>query len=417
MSEEILKEETEAVEKTDSSEVSKSKAKREARKAEAKAAKSKKNFDVILGWVVGIVVAVVVIGVIAMGIITTSKTASDVSAIDPATMETPNFSYGISEEGFIEKANLENVTDLNVESLEIALADVDFTEEDIDAEIESLLASKKTFETDAALEVKDGDTINLDYVGSVDGVEFDGGSTNGAGATLVIGSGSYIDDFEEQLIGSHPGDAVTVNVTFPDPYSGNADLSGKEAVFECTVNSIQVTPELTDAFVAENFSEQGSDIASLRANIKENGLKNNISSYFMAYIADNASATKVPKDYVANLEKVELFTDYQNYQSTAQMYAMYGMAAPSYSEYLGMEDSEYKALVKEDAEKEAAKALTYELILNKNGLIVSEDIYNEFIDMLGADSEILNTYGTAFIRQVALQQTVIDFLVENAVVK
>lgn len=93
------------------------------------------------------------------------------------------------------------------------------------------------YSTDSSLTVQDGDSVNIDYVGSINGVEFDGGSTQGAGATLVIGSGSYIDDFEEQLIGSHPGDEVDVVVTFPEDY-GNEELNGKEALFEVTVNGI-----------------------------------------------------------------------------------------------------------------------------------------------------------------------------------
>ena len=94
------------------------------------------------------------------------------------------------------------------------------------------------YSTDASLIVEDGDTVNIDYVGSVDGVEFEGGSTQGQGTDLVIGSGSYIDDFEEQLIGAHPGDEVDVYATFPDPYNNNPDLSGKEALFEVTINGI-----------------------------------------------------------------------------------------------------------------------------------------------------------------------------------
>lgn len=94
------------------------------------------------------------------------------------------------------------------------------------------------YSTDASLTVEDGDTVNIDYVGSVDGVEFEGGSTQGQGTDLVIGSGSYIDDFEEQLIGAHPGDEVDVYATFPDPYNNNPDLSGKEALFEVTINGI-----------------------------------------------------------------------------------------------------------------------------------------------------------------------------------
>ena len=91
--------------------------------------------------------------------------------------------------------------------------------------------------TDTSLTVEDGDTVNIDYVGSIDGVEFDGGSTNGAGTDLTIGSGLYIDDFEEQLIGSHPGDTVNVNVTFPEDYQ-QEDLQGQEALFVVTINGI-----------------------------------------------------------------------------------------------------------------------------------------------------------------------------------
>lgn len=94
-----------------------------------------------------------------------------------------------------------------------------------------------TYLTDADLTVKDGDTVNIDYIGYVNGEEFSGGNTNGAGTDLVIGSNSYIDDFEEQLIGAHPGDQVEVRVTFPDSYHEES-LAGKEALFLTTVNGI-----------------------------------------------------------------------------------------------------------------------------------------------------------------------------------
>ena len=98
-------------------------------------------------------------------------------------------------------------------------------------------AEETTYQTDPSLTVENGDTVNIDYVGSIDGVEFSGGNTQGMGTDLVIGSGLYIDDFEEKLIGAHPGDHVTVTVTFPEDY-GKEDLNGKEAVFEVTVNGI-----------------------------------------------------------------------------------------------------------------------------------------------------------------------------------
>lgn len=98
-------------------------------------------------------------------------------------------------------------------------------------------AESSGYSTDPTLTVQDGDSVNIDYVGSIDGVEFEGGSTGGTGTTLVIGSGYYIDDFEEQLIGSHPGDTVDVNVTFPEDY-GKEELNGKDALFQVTINGI-----------------------------------------------------------------------------------------------------------------------------------------------------------------------------------
>jgi len=113
-----------------------------------------------------------------------------------------------------------------------------FAKKEVNGESEESVESVATeLVTDKTLKVKNGDTVNIDYVGSVDGVEFEGGSTGGNGTDLTIGSGMYIDDFEEQLIGSHPGDKVEVVVTFPEEY-GNEELKGKEAGFKVVVNGI-----------------------------------------------------------------------------------------------------------------------------------------------------------------------------------
>lgn len=117
-------------------------------------------------------------------------------------------------------------------------SDTSDTQTDSSSDESSSSTASSEYSTDSSLTVEDGDTVNIDYVGSIDGAEFDGGNTNGQGTDLVIGSGSYIDDFEEQLIGAHPGDQVDVHVTFPDDYSNNPDLSGQEALFEVTVNGI-----------------------------------------------------------------------------------------------------------------------------------------------------------------------------------
>lgn len=128
---------------------------------------------------------------------------------------------------------------------------------DVESQVEYLLAQYPDSENVTDRAVADGDTVNIDYVGSVDGVEFDGGSTGGAGTDVTIGVTSYIDDFLEQLIGHMPGETFDINVTFPEDY-GVDDLNGKDAVFVTTVNHIVVEKDavLDDAFVADNLSAE-----------------------------------------------------------------------------------------------------------------------------------------------------------------
>ena len=149
------------------------------------------------------------------------------------------FSYPTATPEPTEEAT-EETTDTSEETDETADAEATTTPEvteAADATTTPEVTEVPSYSTDSSLEVKDGDTVNIDYVGKIDGTAFDGGSTDGNGTDLVIGSGTYIDNFEEQLIGVHPGDEVEVTVTFPDDY-GVDDLNGKEAVFDVTVNGI-----------------------------------------------------------------------------------------------------------------------------------------------------------------------------------
>ena len=100
---------------------------------------------------------------------------------------------------------------------------------------ENVLSQFATTEqvTDRAAE--DGDTVNIDFVGSVDGVEFEGGNTQGKGYDLVLGSGAFIHGFEDQIVGHTPGESFDVQVTFPEDY-GKEELNGKAAVFKTTLN-------------------------------------------------------------------------------------------------------------------------------------------------------------------------------------
>ncbi|MGN0169921.1 MAG: trigger factor [Lachnospiraceae bacterium] len=120
--------------------------------------------------------------------------------------------------------------------------------------INQTLQSYPGYEETDKQTVEDGDLVNIDYVGTVDGEEFDGGSAKGS--HLSIGSGQFIDGFEDGLVGASVGDKVTLNLTFPEDYEES--LAGKDVVFVVTVNSIDeevfyTYEELSDDFVSDNF--------------------------------------------------------------------------------------------------------------------------------------------------------------------
>ena len=408
MSEEIKTETPEvntSAEEKETSGISKSKAKREARKAEVKSAKVKKNIDSIIAWVLGIAIAALVIFVIAMGIFKSVNT----------TTSSSDFSEGLTEEGYIDGANLNKVTDLGMESLVIPYSEVEYTDEEVESDIQSALSAHAYYDDDTSLTVADGDTINLDYTGYMDGTAFDGGSAEGA--ELTIGSGSFIDDFEDQLIGYHPGDSVTVEVTFPDDYS-STDLAGKDATFECVINSIEVTPELTDEFVAEYYSEYASTVDELYAYAKEQGYESNLNTYITDYIEENASVSSYPGAYVKHLKSVFKYQDEQMYSYYNSYYYQYlgSYLYDSFESYTGMSDTEYEKSLKTEAKAQAAVDMTYESIYKNAGLSISDDLHSEILELFGGDDAV-STYGDAYLNQVCIKYAVVYYLAEKVTVE
>ena len=406
MSEEIKNETVEepvAVELTDDSAVSKSKAKRDARAAEVKAEKAKKNFDQILVWVLGIIIGLIVVGVIGMGIY--SSVNKTVSGSD--------FSACLTEEGFIQGADLSSITDLQMETHVVPDGTVFYLDDEVNADIYQVLENYAYYNQDSSLEVKDGDIINLDYSGAIDGVIFDGGTA--ANQQLQIGSHSFIDDFEEQLIGYHPGDSGEVTVTFPDPYPNNPDLAGKEAVFTCTVNSIYTRPELTDEFVAQYFSDFATTVDGLKAYRKEQGIKERLETYLANYINENASASKYPSAYVKNMRSLTKYSDEQTYEYyNSYMSYYYGSQMyNSFEDYTGKTESEYEKYLKEQSKKQTAADMTYEAIFRNNNLTIDEEDYQNILTQYGGEEKAIETYGEPYLKQTAIKYAVIKFLEEK----
>ncbi len=141
------------------------------------------------------------------------------------------------------------------------------TDADVETMLETLRKQRSSWAV-ADRAAKEGDQVTIDFVGTVDGVAFEGGSANGV--KVVIGSNSMIPGFEEGLVGAKAGGSVELNVTFPDDY-GNKDLAGKAAVFKVVVGSVseQKLPELDDAFVSL-FGLSSGGVAALKVEVRKN---------------------------------------------------------------------------------------------------------------------------------------------------
>ncbi len=147
----------------------------------------------------------------------------------------------------------QNVELGNYKGIEYTKADVDVTDDDVQKKVDEFVDGLATYDKDTTSKAKSGDTVNIDFVGTVDGEEFDGGNTNGSGYDLVLGSGSFIDGFEDQIVGHKAGDTFVVKVTFPEDY-GRDNLNGKDAEFKTTLNYIKIDKPATynDELVAAN---------------------------------------------------------------------------------------------------------------------------------------------------------------------
>lgn len=189
--------------------------------------------------------------------------------------------------------------------------------------INNILKSFSTSEKVEEGQVKDGDVVNIDYKGTIDGQEFEGGTASGQ--DLTIGSNSFIEGFESGLIGANVGDTVTLNLTFPENYSNTTkindeevSLAGKAVTFEVKINYITVTntPELTDDFVKEHSEDYGDATTVEELNTYVNNqiaLSNKLSKIWPNIVSD----CKVDIDAKEKQTKYsELYTYYENVVKT-----------------------------------------------------------------------------------------------------
>ena len=316
-----------------------------------------------------------------------------------------NFTYsdGLDENGYWDGIRALDYVTLPEDYASISLkkSDIEPTAEEVQSQIDNLLSQNTTTQQVTDRAAADGDTVNIDYAGTVDGVAFTGGTYSGY--SLTLGSGTFIDGFEDQIIGHTPGEIFDVNVTFPDGYSDSTDsegnavvLSNKKAVFSVTLNYIseEVLPELTDAWVDENFgtSDDIHTVEDLRALYQKMLYESNLSDAVMSYLLENSTFKDLPKEV----------TDYQVNQCLNYYYTManyYGYDLDSFLQTAsGYENADALLDAMSDSITQYAReALLYQAVAEAMDIAPTQE-----------------TYGADYCTMVALMDAVSDALTTGA---
>ena len=292
------------------------------------------------------------------------------------------------------------------------------TDEMIDARIsQDQEKASRTIDVDDR-PVQEGDTVNLDYAGTVDGVAFAGGTA--AGQTLKIGSHQFIEGFEEQMIGMNIGEEKDLQVKFPDEYHAE-ELKGKDAVFHVKVNGIQVTekPELDDDFAADiseynTFAEYRESIVK---ELTERVSKNNEAA------AENALVDKAVENAQMDVPQA-MIDDQAEYmvREMAMRMSYQGLKIEDYMKYTGQTPEGLKAMYKPEAEKRVKTELVIDAIRKAEKIEPSEaDIEKAIADQAersGVDVETfkkdLTDEQKDYLKDNAAIQLVLDLLKKDA---
>ena len=301
----------------------------------------------------------------------------------------------------------------DVSALPLSKADIEPTEAEIQTQIDTLLNQYATTQNITDRAAQSGDTVNIDYSGAVDGVAFTGGTATGY--DLTLGSGSFIDGFEDQIIGHNVGDTFDVTVTFPDGYGDSTDaegntitLSGKEAVFSVTLNSISesVTPELTDEWVDSNFgtSDDLHTVDALRSYFNDALYATNYENAIVDYLMSNSTFKELPSEITSYY--IRMFLNYYNQYATA-----YGMDLNAFAQTQGYTDAD-AMLAASDAyfEHLAKQDLILQAVAETKSLAPTQEELDD------AESTYADTYGENRAHLNALQSCVLDWLEENSTV-
>lgn len=262
----------------------------------------------------------------------------------------------------------------------VTKAEVTITDEEVDAELENTRNMQaRTIEVTDRV-VQDGDTVIIDFEGFVDGKPFDGGK--GENHSLEIGSHSFIDNFEEQLIGKNAGDDVEVHVTFPEQYHAQ-ELAGKPAVFQVKIHAVKAKeiPELNDEFVSdisefETLDEYRADVKQKLLKRKEDAAKGAKEDEAIQKIID-ASQMDIPEPMI-DMQCESMIQEFEGRISQQ------GLTLNQYMQFSGSNINRMKEQVRPEAIQRIQSSLVLEKIAKEENIEVSEEEINGQIEKMAA---------------------------------
>ena len=298
--------------------------------------------------------------------------------------------------------------------------DREVTDEDIEKEIKREQEANARTITVTDRPIKDGDTAVIDYEGFVGDEAFEGGK--GENYPLVIGSGSFIPGFEEQLIGKNSGDDVDVKVTFPEEYHAD-NLAGKEAVFKVKINEIKEKelPELDDEFASEvsefdTMAEYREDVKKNLAEKKEKEAKDK---------KEDAVIEAIVKDSKMEIPEAMIDTNVRNMVNDyARRLQSQGLSLEQYFMFTGLDMDKFQEQMRPGAIKRIESRLILEAIVKAENFEVTEEEYEKELERIAEESKMEldklkeyigdDEYGRQQIEEDLKIQKAIDLIVDNA---
>lgn len=283
-----------------------------------------------------------------------------------------------------------------------------------DDEVTNEMGSKAVELTGSDVTVEDGDTAIIDFVGKLNGVAFDGGTASNY--ELEIGSGSFIDGFEDGPIGVKKGDTVDLNLTFPESYQ-STELAGKDVVFTVTVNGVKRKPQLNDEWLAANtnyatLAEFAAETKQKLEDAAETTASNTLESSGLDQVISNSTVKKYYKSLIEQGES--------QYEKRLNAYASaYGKSLSELLAAQGMTESQYQNQKQKQAVSYAQVAMVVYAIAQDAGLSEADAEYQTILNDLANNynmdaATFSSTYGESLVKSSVMSQYAMNYIVSNA---